>query len=331
MKAVQVLAPGKAEFVETPIPELTAGYALIRPLHLSLCGSDINMLHYFTPDRYPLPPGTTGHEMVGIVEAIGRGESHFKVGDVTLTIAPDHRAMAEYYLAPFKDVIALPQNVPLEHLLQAQQLGTVIYACQRLPNIIAKDVVVIGQGSAGLWFATMLKRLGARKIIAIDLQQHRLALSQQYGATHMVYNEDEHDAARVVAAVAEITQGEMADVVVEAAGEPASINLTLELVKEYGFILQFGVPRADQISYHYRALFFKSLQLQSIVHAAREEGHRSTVIALEMIANGEVNVAPLLTHRFPFERVLDAYELQNTRDEGAVKIIIDMPTIRLEK
>ncbi len=70
MRAVQVTAPGKAEFIEMSKPALKPGHALVRPRHLSLCGSDIHMIYHSLRSEYPFPPGTSGHEMVGVVEEI---------------------------------------------------------------------------------------------------------------------------------------------------------------------------------------------------------------------------------------------------------------------
>ncbi|MAS38353.1 MAG: hypothetical protein CL610_30430 [Anaerolineaceae bacterium] len=321
MRAVQVVARGQAEFIETPKPELKPGYALVRAQRLSLCGSDIKWLHHFPPERYPLAPGTTGHEMVGVVEAVDAPDSDVKVGDIALTLVPDHRAMAEYYLAPVQDVLVLPPGKPVEQLLQAQQLGTVIYACKTLPNVLGKDVAIIGQGSAGLWFNFVLKRMGARRVIALDLQEYRLRVSQFYGATHTIHNVDLDP----VEALKEITGGELADVVIEAAGEIESINLSLELAKRYGFVLQFGVPRGEYFQYHFENLFGKCLTLKAIVGAHVEPLHASTRQALEIIASGEADVTPMLTHKFPFEQVIEAYELHRIRDESAIKIVIEMP------
>jgi len=324
MRAVQVVAPGKAVFVETAVPKIKPGHALIKTYRLSLCGSDIYMLHHAPKEQYPLPIGTTGHEMVGFVEAIGETNGAplpFKIGDLTLTLAPTHEAMAEYFLAPFENILPLPSGTNPEYLLQAQQLGTVIYACKELPNIIGKDVVVIGQGSAGLWLNKMLSRLGARRIIGVDLQSHRLAVSSRYGATHTIHNKVQN----ALDALKEINGGKLADVVVEAAGEVESINLAIDLVAPSGFILQFGVPRFNKFPLNYGEMFTKTATIKAIVHASREPNHTSTRMALDMIASGEVEVAPIMTHRFSFDQLFDAYELQNTPDEGAIKIVIEMP------
>jgi threonine dehydrogenase-like Zn-dependent dehydrogenase len=304
-----------------PKPQLRPGHALVRTRRLSLCGSDIKWLYHFPPERYPLAPGTSGHEMVGVVEAVDDPSGLIRPGDVALTLAPDHRAMAEYYLAPLEYVLVLPPGRPVEHLLQAQQLGTVIYACQQLPNLVGRDVLVIGQGSAGLWFDFMARRLGARRVIGLDLQDYRLKAGELYGATHTVQN----GPVDPVQAVTAITGGDLPDVVIEAAGEVETINLALDLVKPFGFILYFGVPRGENFNYRFEKFFGKCVQAQAIVGAQREPGQVSTRMALDLIASGQANAAPILTHTFPFERVLEAYELQRTRDEGAIKIVIEMP------
>jgi len=321
MKAAQVVARGQIDFIEMPKPEVTPGHVLVRTSLLSLCGSDIYMLHYGPEETYPCAPGTTGHEMVGIVEEIGVGVSGVEIGDRVLALSLGHLAMCEYYLADIKHVIPLPEGLPLEELLQAQQLGTVIYACQRLPDLTGKNVVVIGQGSAGLWFNFQLQRMGARRIIAIDIEAYRLRLSKKYGATHTIHNAAQ-DSAK---AIREILDGELADLVVEAAGEVASINLTIDLVRKYGEILYYGIPREQGFLFNFEGLFRKCCRANTIVGAAVEENQTSTRMAIDLIASGVADAKPILTHRFPFSQLKQAYETHRTRADGAVKIVIEMP------
>jgi L-iditol 2-dehydrogenase len=324
MRAVQVVAPGRAEFIEMPKPVLKPGHALIRTRRLSLCGSDTRMLHYAPLDHYPFPPGTTGHEMVGVVEAVDAPGSGIKVGDVALVLVDGHLSMSEYYLTSVDKVFPLPPNRPIEHMLQAQQLGTVIFACKYLPNLIGKDVAVIGQGSAGLWFNFMARRMGARRVIGVDLQTHRLAVAERYGATDTLHNANLEIAA-TTEALAKATDGQLADVVIEAAGEVDSINLAYNLIKIDGDVLYFGVPRAEQIMFDFETFYWKFPRVKTVCHAMREPGQTSTKLALDLIGSGELDVGPILTHSFPFDRVMEAYELQNTMDEGAIKIVIEMP------
>ncbi len=322
MRAVQVMAPGRAEFVETPKPKLIAGHALVRARRLSLCGSDIYMLHYAPPELYPFLPGTSGHEMVGVVEAVDAPGSGIEPGMMTLTLVRDNRAMAEYYLAPVEHIIPLPNNKPIEELLQAQQLGTIIYAVKHLPGpVIGKTVAVIGQGSVGLWWVWMLRRMGARRVIALDVLPHRLMLPPRYGATHTINNAE----VEPQEAIRSITGGELADVVIEAAGEVETINLAYTLVRQHGDLVYFGIPHAMQMTFNFGEFFRKFPRVKAISGAMSDPGQSVTHQALEYIASGEIDVSHILTHRFSFEQVLDAYEVAYTRDEGSVKVVIEMP------
>ncbi len=128
--------------------------------------------------------------------------------------------------------------------------------------------------------------------------------------------------------VSELTNGSMVDVVIEAAGEINSINLAVDLVKWGGFILFFGVPRTrnePMIPFAYEQFFRKNITANTVVDAMLEVHQSSTRLALQWIDQGIADPTPMLTHHFPFDRVMDAYELQRIRDEGAVKIVIDMP------
>lgn len=321
MKAVQVVARGRAEFVDVPVPVLQPGHVLIRTRRLSLCGSDIRMLHYAPEDAYPFPPGTTGHEMVGVVEDIDAPGSVLHVGDAVLALAPNHQAMAEYFLAPVEHVIPLPSGISVEHLLQAQQLGTVLFASQRLPSMVDKTVAVIGQGSAGLFFDFQLRQMGSRRVIAFDVEAFRLERSTAFGASHTIHNA----VVEPCEAIRRINDDELADVVVEVAGDVSAINLAIDLVRHGGDILYFGYPRGQTIPFNFDRLFHKCCRVQTIVGATVEPNQASTRKAVDLIASGQIDVSQLITHRVPFADVVDAYELHRTRGEGCVKIVVEMP------
>ena len=321
MDALQVVGRGKAEFVRTSFPELIAGHAIVQPKYVTLCGSDVWMLSHAPEAAYPFPPGTTGHEVIAEIVELGDGLEGHAVGDFVLAIAPDHRAMAEQYLTPKENLLKLPTGKTREELLMAQQLGTVLYACKQLPSVIGKTVAVIGQGTAGLWFDFVLNRLGAARVIALDPKEYRLKLAQKYGASDTINIQDQDP----IEEITKMNGGSLADIVVEAAGRESSINLAIELAQaDTGFFLQFGVPY-EPITVNYGRIFTKCLKHKSIVHAATEPGHTSTLQALDLIAAGSLDVSAVLTHRFPFEKVLEAYELHQNATDNAVKIVIDMP------
>lgn len=321
MRATRVVARGRVEFVEAPAPVLGPGQVLVRPLLVAICGSDVRTVYYRPEAEYPLRVGTSGHEMVGRVEAADAPGQGLEAGDLALVLVPHEDAMAELFRAAAEDVLVLPPGRPLEELLMAQQLGTVIYACKRLPSLMDRDVVVIGQGSAGLFFDAVCRRMGARRVIGLDVKEARVAAGLRMGASHTVNN------ARVdaLAAVQELTDGRLADLVVEAVGEPETINLAPRLARVGGQLLYFGIPRVESLQFDFWGFFRKYCQTLTLAGSASEPGRRSFRLALEWIARGEIDVSRMITHRFPWERVAEAYELARTRDDGAIKVLVQMP------
>ena len=353
MRAIRVMAPGRVEFVEAPVPEPRPGFGLIQPLLIAVCGSDVRSVYYAPVEEYPLAVARGGHEIIGRIEALGGPQPGLKVGQIVLSLVPGDAGMAEYLTTAVENLLPLPnaaprssdfsrygvttevvttggrssrpdlpEGKPLEHLLMAQQLGTVIFGCKRLPNILGKDAVVLGQGSVGLFFDVMLRRLGAARVIAMDVVDSRVEAGRRFGATHALNN------SRVdpLATVKEITEGRLADLVVEAAGEPATIGLMSELVKENGLLLGFGMLHGPHtIPFNYFNIYRKTCTLVCATGTAGEPGRTSVRQALDLIGRGEINVSDMVTHRFPFERVREAYELARTRADGVIKAVVEMP------
>ena len=238
------------------------------------------------------------------------------VGDRVLALAPRHNGMAEELAVPISDLILLRDGLESECLVLAQQLGTVIYACQKIGNIIGKHVVVIGQGSAGLFFTAMLRRLGAYRITVCDLSNARIRAGLKLGADEAFNGQIDDPVKRL----ANSTEGSMADLVVEAAGEPGSINLALKMVRHGGRILFFGVPKQGSFPIDFDALFRVQCQTVSVSGAHLESGKRSIRMALNLIERGEIDVIGMITHMFSLHELEKAYRVANTRSDNALKV-----------
>lgn len=333
MRAAQIIAHGKTGIVDIPVPEPAEGHALVQPLLLAICGSDLRKIYHLPDSVYPLTAGISGHEVIGRIVSLNRGAAAdadmpqyprgpVKEGDIVLALVPNvENAMAEYVTTEIENLLPLPPGRPAAHLLLAQQLGTVIYACKRLPNIIGKDAVVIGQGSAGLFFNTMLRRLGAKKVVVMDLSDARVTMGRSFGATAGFNN---HSVDPVEAVVKEIGP-QKADLVVEAVGESETINLMSKLVKYKGLILCFGLPHSLHFDFNYMEWYLLNTTTISCVKAAEDPGLQCFLEALELIASGEIEVEAMITHTFAFEEVDKAYEIAHTLEDGAGKILVKMP------
>ncbi|MSP14810.1 MAG: hypothetical protein EXR62_17850 [Chloroflexi bacterium] len=317
MKAAQYVAPGQIDIVEVPLPPLAPGQVLLRVDKVAVCGSDLHELYDSPVENYPYKPGRSGHECVATVESTSGTDVH--TGDRVLVIPPGADALVEYLALEPRYLIPIPDSLNMEQGLLAQQLGTVIWCCRKLSNVLDKTVVVVGQGPAGLLFTTLLYHMGAKRIIGLDVVDHRLATSRQMGASHTVnvYHTDP------VAAVAELTGGRMADVVCEVVGKEETINLCPDLARDHAELALFGVPKRNTFPFAYEKFLRKQLRTVTSAHTQSEPNYRSFRLALDMIAQGRIDVSHLVSHRLPFMAVRRAFELAETKQDGAVKVMMD--------
>jgi threonine dehydrogenase-like Zn-dependent dehydrogenase len=326
MKAGQIVAQRRVEIIEIPEPTLNGaspGMVKVRLERACLCGSDSPFFDYDYKDAYPLRPGLSIHECLGSV--VETTSERFKAGDFVLALPGELQGgLVEYFCAPDNQVIHLPrQAVPLEQILMTQPLGTVIWACQKLGNLLDLDTVIVGQGPMGLLFSHMLSNLGARTVIALDKIAYRLEAAKKMRATHTI-NVDREDP---VAAVQEITGGKMADLVVEVVGHQAdTLDLCMQLTRRLGTLLVFGVPdeEVDQ-NFPIGRFFRRNLK---VIGSVGPDVVPNFSLARDMIVQGRINVAPIVTHILPFQEVQQAYELFVDRKDGAIKVVLDYDTLK---
>jgi len=306
------------------VPPVADGQLLVRTAYASICGSDLHSVFRGAPPR-PGDAGYPGHESVGeVVESRSPG---FEPGDRVLTVphAAAGRCLAEYQALPGSACIRLPGTAPLSHLLMAQQLGTVVYALRSHPlDLIGRDAAVIGQGSAGAFFTFLLKRAGAARVLVSDKSPARLAYARQLGADLAV------DAGTVDAgtgdfrsAVLEATGGQGAGVVVEAVGSRETFSLSLELAAAGATLVWFGLPEGPgDYPFPFREFFRRRLTAHAKFGAQGEPGLESFRYAVRLIADGAIDVAPLLSHMLPIERVDEAFRIARDRTDNALKVSI---------
>jgi L-iditol 2-dehydrogenase len=319
VKAARWVDVGRVVCEDVPVPPVADGQILVRTSYASICGSDLHSVFLEAPPQ-PAPAGFPGHESVGeVVESRCPG---FEPGDRVLTVphAADGRCLAEFQALAGSFCIRLPATAPLTHLLMAQQLGTVVYALRSHPlDLIGKDVAVIGQGSAGAFFTFLLKRAGAARVLVSDFSPARLAYSRQLGADLAV----DAGAADFRSAVMEATGGRGADVVVEAVGSRETFPLSLELAAAGATLIWFGLPEgASDYPFSFEKFFRWRLTAHSNFGAQGEPGLESFRYALRLIADGAIDVAPLLSHMLPIDKVDEAFRIAHDRSDNALKVSV---------
>ena len=306
---------------EVPTPKPEQGMLTVDVELAAICGSDLHVVYseYWPSEGSPLIPGWPGHEGLGRV--MDAGGSDFSPGELVLMLPSVASAgtFAEYTVINPNQVLRLPDTKPHSELLMAQQLGTVIFACKRLPPLEGKTVVVIGQGTAGLFHDFVIRSLGAEHIIAIEPMPARRALSKHMGAdtaigvtgkpaTESVYN---------------LTDGRGADVVIDAVGSVETLNQALDIAGKDGRIAAFGLPTSrERVQFHWSTFLEKSQTMHAVHGGQLVPGLPDFRAAIDLIVSNEIDVSPLPTHTLPITQIKEAFDLAESRKDNAVKVLV---------
>ena len=322
MKAAIATGIKEIHCEEVPTPEPEPGMLLVDMELAAVCGSDLHVVYtdYWPPEGSPLIPGWPGHEGVGAIA--DAGGTDFEAGEMVLMVPSVANAgtFAEYTVIDPGQVLRLPNTRPLAELLMAQQLGTVIFACKRLPPLEGKTVVVIGQGTAGLFHDFVIRGLGSERIIAIEPMPARRALSEHMGADAAI----DATGQQATDAVLDLTDGKGADVVVDAVGSIETLNQAIYIAGKDGRIAAFGLPTSrDRVQFDWAKFLEKSQTMHAVHGGQLIPGLPDFRAAIDLIVNGEIDVSPLPTHTLPVTRIKDAFDLADSMEDGAVKVLVN--------
>ncbi|MCH8883503.1 MAG: zinc-binding dehydrogenase [SAR324 cluster bacterium] len=181
--------------------------------------------------------------------------------------------------------------------------------------------MVMGQGSAGMFFAYLLKRAGAAKVIVSDLSQARLAVSPAMGADLALHP----NGTDVLQAVLDETGGAGADYVIEAVGSRSSLLESVKLVREGGDLLLFGLPDSKEpVPFNFAAFFGRRISASSTYGAQSEPGLVSFRAAVELIRSGAIDVSPVVSHILPIEEIDRALHMAHERIDNAIKVSVSL-------
>jgi len=351
MKAAVKTANGKVEMMDVPIPTPGPDDVVIKMSMCTVCGSDMHfvdefaneMLSFAFPGPHVLPQGLLmGHEGVGTIHEAGSNVKSLKPGDRVLAsclvgcgkchecMVVDHSVcsgggrvlfgcQAEYYLVPFAEVnvAKVPETVSDEHaILISDILSTGFGAIERAKAGFGDSVAVFAQGPVGLCATAGARARGCGLIIAVDAVPERLEMSKKFGA-NVVINAKEEDA---VQKIMSLTGGKGVDVAVEAVGTQATFEACTRVVRRGGTVSSVGVyGLTPQISMPTLAPSFLHRQ---IITTLCPSGRDRMEHLIDLVANGNVNLEPLFTHRMKLDEAPAAYDLFRSKQGGVLKIAI---------
>jgi len=324
---------------EMPVPKIGSGEALMRVEASGICGSDL--LEWYRLHKAPL---VLGHEVAGVVAAVGKGVKHHKVGDricaahhvpcntchyclsghhtVCDTLRRtnfDPGGFAEYVRLPRinveQGIFPLPDEVSFEDATFVEPLACVLRG-QRLAHLQpGQTVLVIGSGVAGLLHIQLARASGAGYIMATDIADYRLEAARKFGADCAVHaNEYTPDY------LCQAADGRLADLVVICSGATSAINQALESVERGGTVLFFAPtePRVN-IPISVNDLFWRN----EITLTSSYGGSPADYVgALGLIQAGKIRVRDMISHRLWLAETGLGFQLV-ARAQDSLKVVIE--------
>jgi len=343
MKALVYGGPGLKAIEERPKPEIQApGDAIVKMAKTTICGTD---LHILKGDVATCKPGRIlGHEGVGIIDCVGAGVTAFRAGDRVLISCVSscgkcdycRRGMyshcttggwilgnqidgtqAEYVRTPHADtsLYPIPQGADDEALVMLSDILPTGFECGVLNGKVApgSTVAIVGAGPIGLAALLTAQFYSPAQIIMIDLDDGRLGVARQFGATQTINSAD----GKAAETVRTLTGGRGVDAAIEAVGVPATFLLCQDLVGAGGIIANVGV-HGRKVDLHLERLWS-----QNIAITTRLVDTVTTPMLLKTVESKKINPVRLITHRFRLDQILDAYDtFARAAETQALKVIV---------
>lgn len=316
MRAIYLQAPGDIRVQEVPQPVRKTDEVLVRVRSMGICGSDIGA--YLGTNPLVSYPRIVGHEVAGEVVEVPADETGLKAGDPVvlepyvfcgkcypcrnnrtnccenLTVLGVHidGAMSEFFSHPRHLVHKVEAGIPWNLMAMVEPLTISMHAVKRSRAKQGEHVVITGAGPIGLLAAQYLLTLGAVPVM-VDPVDERLQFARTLGIAHTV-NPAKQDA---VAEIRTITDGRMAEVVIEASGNAAAIRGSIDYVSYAGRIALVGWPKAE-ITLPTALFTKKELDIVGSRNSFQSFGE-----SIGLIARNEVDVAAVITRTISFEEV----------------------------
>jgi len=344
MKALVYGGPGLKALEDRPKPEISVPTdAIVRITKTTICGTDLHILKGDVPTC--MPGRILGHEGVGIVDKVGAAVTTFKPGNHVLISCISacgkceycRRQMyshcvnggwilgnkidgtqAEYVRTPFADtsLYPIPEGADEEALVMLSDILPTGFECGVLNGKVEPGsvVAIIGVGPVGLAALLTAQFFSPAEIIAIDLDDNRLATAKRFGATRTINSGD----GNAIETVMQMTGKRGVDTAIEAVGIPATFELCEKLIAPGGIVANIGV-HGKKVDLHLESLWDRNIAITTrLVDTA------TIPMLFKTVASHKIDPKLLITHRFKLDDILKAYEtFANASETKALKVIID--------
>ncbi len=344
MKALVYHGPGKKAWEDHAKPAvIDPTDAIVRVTKTTICGTD---LHILKGDLPTCTPGRIlGHEGVGVIDSVGPAVTAFKAGDRVLISCVSacgkceycrkgmfshcttggwilgntiDGTQAEFVRTPHADtsLYPIPEGADEDALVMLSDILPTGFECGVLNGKVQPGgtVAIVGVGPVGLAALLTAQFYSPGEVIAIDLDDNRLAVAKRFGATQTINSTD----GKAVAALMKLTGGKGVDTAIEAVGVPATFEMCEQIIAAGGVIANIGVHGVP-VALHLERLWDRNISITT-----RLVDTVSTPMLLEVLRAHRIDPTLLITHRFKFDDILKAYDTFGDAEETkALKVLIE--------
>jgi L-iditol 2-dehydrogenase len=343
MKAMMLTGIRMMEMRDIPEPQvINPNDVKIKMSVLGICGSDI---HYYTQGQIGSQkvqyPFAVGHEGAGIVVETGKSVKRVKPGDhiaidpampcweCDQCLAGRHHTcrklrflgcpgqaegcLMEYIVMPEKCCFALTGNLTPDNGSISEPLAIGVYAVKKAGEIKGLNIGIFGYGPIGMSTMLAAKVKDVEDIFVTDLIDERLKIATKEGAA-LCSNPQKEDIQVKIKQIEPLGL----DLVFECCGKQEAFDQAIEILKPGGRLIVIGIPEFDNWSMNVELTRRKEISLQFIrrqVDCVED--------SLKMMKNGSIDVKNMVTHRFPFEKTKEAFDLVAGYKDGVMKAMID--------
>jgi threonine dehydrogenase-like Zn-dependent dehydrogenase len=318
MQAAVLAGPGEIRLQTVVAPEPGTGEVRIRLEGCGVCASNLEPWAGQQWMTYPGDPGGLGHEGWGVVDAIGADVTGVAVGDRVAALS--FRSFAEYDIARADALVKLPPElagIPFP----GEPLGCAMNIFRRSDIHRGQTVAIVGIGFLGAILTRLASDAGAR-VIAISRRAFSLDLARSYGAAETIVMDDHH---RIIEDVKQLTEGKLCDRVIEAVGKQWPLDLAGELVREGGKLIVAGYHQDGSRQVNMQMWNWKGIDVISAHERDPAVCLRGLREAVDAVASGRLDTGPLYTHRYPLERLGEAFDATRDKPEGFLKALVTYP------
>jgi len=328
---------------EVDIPEPGPDEVLVKTKAVGICGSDV---HYYTHGRigpYIVEePLILGHETAGEIAKVGPNVKHLRAGDrVALepgvpsgctefvkqgmynlcpsirffATPPVHGTFAEYFVHSAHYTFKLPDNVSFAEGAMCEPLSVGIHATRQGSVGLGSRVLITGAGPIGLVNLLCCKAAGAGIIAVVETHKNRLDMAKKCGASHVISTIDSDE---IMTEVNKITENQGFDVVIECSGAASAAQTAVKALKPGGTLVFVGLFSALEVPMDLNAITQKELTFKGVFR------YRNTYpTAIDLMSSGRIDVKPLITKRFPWDKVKDAMDCAHKDAANQIKVMTE--------